>query len=419
MQFKLDAFLNPYLSAGANRVDAILTIQASGNSSTSPSRHTAAVGLILDTSGSMEGNRILSVKHATRKAIEMLDSDTWFFVAAFSDHATLISPLMQASMSNKLAADQRVERLEARGGTRMSTGLNMAKTEFRKIPNAIHYGLFLTDGKNHPDDETNLLNVLNECDGLFQCDCWGVGTDWEPKQLKNVASKLMGTADIIPQPAGIESVFGNAVTGAKGRSVRDVRLRLWTPKNAKIMSCKQMNPDIAILTTRGIAVAVQTKHYPIGAWGNETRDYYVAIELPHGDLGDEMLACRPSVVYLEDGIEIKVSGSPVVATWTDDESLSTRINEQVAHYTGQEELADRIHDGLEARAKGDVDVATKMLGKAAKIASESGNMDTVRRLSKVVDIVNAELGTVRLKPLVDKADEMDLDLASTRTARRK
>ena len=58
-----------------------------------------------------------------------------------------------------------------------------------------------------------------------------------------------------------------------------------------------------------------------------------------------------------------------------------------------------------------------MLGRAAKLAHDSGNEDTTRRLAKVVDIVDADGGTVRLKSKVNKADEMDLDLGSTRTAR--
>ena len=420
MQFKLEAFLNPYLPAGVSRVDAILTISADGSGVNSTfTKQQTTVGLILDISGSMEGNRILAVKHATRKAIEMLDPSTWFFVVAFSDHPTLVCPLAEASTTNKMVADQQVQRLEARGGTRMSSGLNLARAEFLKNPDSIHYALFLTDGKNHPDDESVLLNVLSQCEGQFQCDCWGVGTDWEPKQLKSVATKLLGNADIIPQPTGIEETFRKAISGAKGKTVGDVRLRLWTPKSAKIVTCKQMSPDIVILTDRGVQVDAQTRDFPTGAWGNETRDYYVAIQLSAGEVGDEMLACRHSIVYADAGQEIKISGPPVAASWTDDEGLSTRINEQVAHYTGQAELAETIQEGLEARAKGDIEVATRMLGRAAKIANESGNTDTVRRLAKVVDIVDVERGTVRLKSQVNKADEMDLDLGSTRTARRK
>lgn len=419
MQFQVDTFFNPYLPAGTSRTDAIVTVTASGDALTGATAAPSGgvVGLILDVSGSMEGDRIVAVKHATRKAIELLDEGAFFFVVAFSNYPTRVFGLAQATQANKAAADAQVRRLEARGKTDMSLGLNMALEEFSKKPDAIRYALFLTDGKNDQEDEKPLQAALQKCEGVFQCDCRGVGTDWQPHQLRLIAGRLLGTARIIAEPAGMGEDFRAAIQGALGRAVGDVRLRLWTPKSARILACKQMSPEIAVLTDRFAQVDGQTRDYPTGAWGGESRDYYVAIEMTAGDVGDEMLGCRASVVHGPPGAEIKVTGAPVVATWTDDEALSARINSQVAHYTGQEELAEAIQTGLEANARGDVDTATKMLGRAAKLAHESGNEDTTRRLSKVVDIVDADGGTVRLKSKVNKADEMDLDLGSTRTAR--
>jgi hypothetical protein len=107
----------------------------------------------------------------------------------------------------------------------------------------------------------------------------------------------------------------------------------------------------------------------------------------------------------------------VRAVWTNDENLSTRINREVAHYTGQAELADAIHDGLAARAVGDDDTATMKLGRAVQLAHETGNEDSVRLLQKVVDIENLETGTVRLRKQVADVDAMALDVRSTRTVR--
>ena len=132
-----------------------------------------------------------------------------------------------------------------------------------------------------------------------------------------------------------------------------------------------------------------------------------------------MLAARISLVYDDSGVDSYSQRARIIAAWTDDESLSTRMNEHVAHYTGQGELAEAIHKGLEMREKGYLDVATKLLGKAAKIAAESGNEETTVRLRKVVDIIDAKTGTVRLRKHVAKSDAMDLDLNSTHTARTK
>lgn len=96
---------------------------------------------------------------------------------------------------------------------------------------------------------------------------------------------------------------------------------------------------------------------------------------------------------------------------------STRINPQVAHYTGQAELAQVIQEGLEARKQGDFDSATAKLGRAVQLASASGNDETSKLLAKVVDVVDAASGTVRLKARVANADEMTLETRSTKTIR--
>ena len=109
--------------------------------------------------------------------------------------------------------------------------------------------------------------------------------------------------------------------------------------------------------------------------------------------------------------------SLVKAIWTDDEALSTRISPQVAHYTGQAELAQVIQEGLEARKAGDDVTATVKLGRAVQLANESGNEGTVRLLRKVVEVEDPATGTVRLKRDVEAVDEMELDTRSTRTVR--
>jgi LPS O-antigen subunit length determinant protein (WzzB/FepE family) len=72
---------------------------------------------------------------------------------------------------------------------------------------------------------------------------------------------------------------------------------------------------------------------------------------------------------------------------------------------------------LAAKAAGREDEATSKLGRAVQFANEAGNAEMTSRLKKVVEIDNAETGTVRLKKQVEKLDEMALDTASTKTTR--
>jgi hypothetical protein len=107
----------------------------------------------------------------------------------------------------------------------------------------------------------------------------------------------------------------------------------------------------------------------------------------------------------------------VLARWTDDTALSTKINPQVAHYTGQAELADVIQEGLKARDQGDLETATAKLGRAVQLANESGHEGTAKLLARVVDVVDAPTGTVRLKKQVAGVDAELTNVRSTKTVR--
>jgi von Willebrand factor type A C-terminal domain len=80
-------------------------------------------------------------------------------------------------------------------------------------------------------------------------------------------------------------------------------------------------------------------------------------------------------------------------------------------------LAGPIQDGLEARKQGDEETATAKLGRAVALAHQSGNEETAKLLAKVVNVVDAETGKVRLRKQIEDADEMALDTRSTKAVR--
>jgi hypothetical protein len=233
---------------------------------------------------------------------------------------------------------------------------------------------------------------------------------------------LLGTADIVAEPEGLAADFTAMMEKAMGKEVGDVSLRLWTPQGAEIQFVKQVAPAVEDLTERRTESPPRSGDYPTGSWGDESRDYHVCVRVPAAEVGHEMLAARVALIIREPsdpaGPPATTLGQGLIrAVWTDDLAASTRINPQVAHYTGQAELADVIQEGLQLRKDGDDAGATAKLGRAVQLAHSSGNDETAKLLSKVVDVEDAAAGTVRLKARVAEADEMTLETRSTKTVR--
>lgn len=425
--FRVDVYQNEYLHEGAREVNAIVTVTSDAPDTGGPTvgipSVAAAEVIIVDCSGSMDYPRgkMIAAKQATAAAIDALRDGVAFAVVAGTDQARMVYPpqgmLVPADARTRAAAKSAVNSLKAGGGTAIGRWLALANNLFAGHANAIRHAILLTDGRNEHEAPADLARTLSECEGVFVCDCRGVGTDWEVDELRKVATALLGTVDIVADPSGLAEDFRQMMSAAMSKAVADVVLRLWTPQGAGIKFVKQVAPEVADLTSRRVTAGNQVGDYPTGSWGTESRDYHVCVEVKPAGVGDVMLAGRVSLVRIGAGQDEVLGQGLVKATWTDDMVLSTRINPEVAHYTGQAELADVIQEGLEARKTGDLDTATAKLGRAVALATKSGNTDTAELLSKVVDIDDPVTGTVRLKAKVSDVDTMTLDTRSTKTSR--
>jgi hypothetical protein len=418
-RFTADTYQNEYLPLGASDVNAIVTVTSAVGDGAARQPDAAEI-VILDTSGSMgvPRSKMIAARAASAVAIDCIRDGVAFGVIAGWDRAGVVYPkptgaLATASEQTRTEAKDAVRAVKADGGTAIGSWLALAGELFTSSPGRVGHAILLTDGENQHETAEELDRVLASLEGQFQCDCRGVGTDWQVSELRRIASTLLGTVDIIADPADMADDFRAMIETAMGKATDNVSLRLWTPQGATVGLVRQVAPTIEELTDRALATGPLAADYPTGTWGQESRDYQLCITVAPREIGEEMLAGRVSLVENDEVL----AQALIKAIWTDDEQRSTQINRQVAHYTGQAKLAEAIQDGLEARKAGDVATATVKLGRAVQLAAESGNEGTMRLLAAVVDVVDAPAGTVRLKSAVADADEMALDPRSTKTVR--
>ncbi|HEY3263461.1 MAG TPA: VWA domain-containing protein [Pseudonocardiaceae bacterium] len=424
-EFTVEVFQNEYLPEDGSEVNAIVTVTATGGPAARAAPDAAEV-VIIDTSGSMDypPTKLRAAKQAAAAAVDALRDGVRFAVVGGSHVARPIYPargLVAAGAGTRAAAKLALATVRADGGTVIGEWLLLAGKLLAECPHAIKHAILLTDGRNQHQRPEELDKILDGCRGAFTCDCRGIGTDWEVGELRRVSTALLGTVDIVAEPALLAADFTAMTAAVMGKRLAEVNLRLWTPQGATVRLVKQVAPEMLDLTDRRTETGPRTADYPTGAWGAESRDYHVCVRVPPAGVGDRMLAGRISMVVpgggATDGADTVLAQGNVLAVWTDDEALSTRINRQVAHYTGQGELAEAIQQGLAARRAGDVQTATARLGRAVALATELGNDDTARLLARVVEVEDPVTGTVRLRSRVATVDEMTLDTRSTKTAR--
>ncbi|MEI5676638.1 MULTISPECIES: vWA domain-containing protein [unclassified Nocardioides] len=420
-EFTAAVYQNEFLPDGGTDVNAIVTVSCTG-AGTAGQTGAGSAGeiIIVDTSGSMGPQTMAAAKQAAQAALAEIVDGTYFAVIAGSDRAMLAYPqvssgpgMVPMDAASREAASRAIANFHGSGGTAISTWLDLAGTLFASVAEVTQrHAILLTDGENR-EQPGNLDAAIKRATGYFQCDCRGAGTDWQVDEVRRISQALLGTVDIIPTPDQMQAQFEEIMRASMSRGVADAQLRIWAPQGSQVLFVRQVSPSVEDLTARRTEVNALTGAYPTGAWSDESRDYHVAVRVAAKAIGQEQLAAR---VQLAVGDQVMAQGL-VKATWSGDSGLTARIDQQVAHYTGQTELAAMIQEGLQAKASGDEATATTKLGRAVQLAAETGNDEATSKLRKVVDIDDEKEGTVRLKRAVDKADEMALDTASTKTTR--
>lgn len=413
--FTSQVFQNQFLPAGAQQVNAVVRITSDGKGAGTSQQK--VVGLIVDRSGSMDENgKIRAAREALEAAIKALPEspNCFFFVIAGHDYGEVVVPLQESNAENKRTAIAKIKSIIANNGTDFGKWLSAAAAEFKKMPGAIRQAILLTDGKRTGSDE-EFIRALNACESVFQIDSRGVGKDFIPEELRKIQDKLGGTIDMIKQPQDMAKDFEAIIAKVGGLASSDVSIQIWVPAGAKVKLVKQVSPSILDITDKAQAgTNAQTQSWLTGAWGEESRDYHIIVEVVAGAVGQKKLAGRVTVTHKEGGVEQKVTEAQLIGEWTDDEAKSAVINKEVANYTGQAELATAIQEGLAAQANGDEATATEKLTRAVKLAQETGNEGTMKLLSKVV--TQETDGTVRLNK-ASKEELVELDTRSTRTQR--
>ena len=140
--------------------------------------------------------KIRSVRMATAAAIEALPDGTWFAIVRANHDAQVVYPLhgglVRKTPETMTAVHRALRLLWPEGGTAMGRWLVAARELFALRPGAIAHAILLTDGHNEGETPDDLAMAIERCVGRFQCDCRGVGDDWEVEELRRISSAPAG-----------------------------------------------------------------------------------------------------------------------------------------------------------------------------------------------------------------------------------
>jgi Ca-activated chloride channel homolog len=169
------------------------------------------VTFVVDTSGSMDGEKIEQARQTLRYCIAQLRPADRFNIVRFSTTTrALFDDLTTASAENVERAGRFIDRLEAAGGTAIEAALDKALSQSID-PDRPHFVIFITDGLPTVG-ETNaetLIAQVGERNGNTRIFTFGVGYDVDTRLLDRVAALNGGLSDYVRPTEDIQVSVAN------------------------------------------------------------------------------------------------------------------------------------------------------------------------------------------------------------------
>jgi uncharacterized protein with von Willebrand factor type A (vWA) domain len=123
-------------------------------------KQSAALVLLIDRSGSMQGAKLDSAKAAALAAVDALAPDDQVAIIAFDSNTTTYVPLQRAGERKSIAMG--IGRIQAGGGTAFLPALRAAYTMLKPLKLAHRHVILMSDGESPSDDIAELVHDMSE-----------------------------------------------------------------------------------------------------------------------------------------------------------------------------------------------------------------------------------------------------------------
>ena len=344
----------------------------------------------------MAGEKLRYLKEAAKHIVNRLGPEDLLSIVIFDDQDPAELVLPSSSVSDHERIKSRIDTIQERGGTHMSTGMQLGLCELQKGHNVdrVSNMLLLTDGQTWEDEE-RCRELANQCrqEGIpiFALG-FGIGSnsDWDPQLLEALAQHSGGEWMIIDKPEEVIPIFEKTLRSMQGTAVTNAQLTMRMVEGVEPRTVWRVIPVISRLGHQAVS-------------SHDIQVFLGDIQYDPGQavLADLMLPSRSPGNYrmIQADITYDVPGTgltgqrtsiDVIVPFTEDATMSTKIDGRLMNMI-ERVVAHKLQtQALDEAAAGDVGRATQRLRAAATRLLELGEKDMALQATQQADKIEQD-----------------------------
>ncbi|MEI9901289.1 MAG: VWA domain-containing protein [Hyphomicrobium sp.] len=324
--------------------------------------------IVIDRSGSMQGDRIAAAKEGARVALKRLSSDDKVALVAYNHEVEVLSPAAPLRNSREKLIEA-IDGLRSDGTTALHAGVKEGGRQVEEYlsENSVNRVILLSDGlanvgPSSPGDLAELGRKL--ASKGISVSTIGLGLDYNEDLMQRLAAASDGNHVFVERPSDLAEIFDREFGDALSISARDITI---------IIECKAGFTPKRILGRDGSIEGgkVTLKLNQLQA-GNER---YVVVELTaadaHGEGAADVADVRVTYTDLDSGKAAGVAAKPTVRFSSNAKDVEDSLNKPVMSQVTQQIATENSEQAVDLRDKGDVDGARKVLQENARYLKRS------------------------------------------------
>ena len=379
------------LLAGQNETLAMVEIKASEGVDTT--RSAVSLAIVVDASGSMRGDKMEHAQESAHRLIDQLQQGDRITVISYDTRVTTHLASFEIG-ADRAVAHVAVDRIEARGNTCISCGIEAGYAALHDAPYAhVRRVVMLSDG-NANRGTTDSDSLGEQAATALQASrsvtsTIGIGTDYNEEILSAISAGGSGAFYFLPDPASISTILERELASLASTVATNVAVELRPGLGATLGDSSSLGA-----TQEGNALLFNLGQVSAG----DIRRLVVPIQL---EVGAEGAVVHGTATFTPVGSEsVAVEMVGLVMRTDDPEAADTSRNNAVLEHAERLEAAADIELAIQEFRSGDTDAARDRLSRRQRQLNESASAFAAPTLS-------AEAAEV--DELLDALEEEDMD----------
>ena len=353
------------------------------------------IALVLDTSGSMGGQKIQKARAAADYLLRVLNANDRLSLVTYNTHVAIQFPLTAVTHANRQWMASRIHNIYASGMTNLAGGLDIGVRQLTQVSerNAVSRVILISDGlANVGITAPSSLNGMAAAARRRRASVttMGVGLQFNELLLQSMAEYGGGRYHYISRARDLVAIFRQEVQGAQAIVATSLNLQVTGCAGCRIESV----PGYAIHRRAGSAiVAVRDLA------GGETMKALVKVRLPHATPGNREIGL--SLSYNASRLKnrsFQQRGRVRFNVTADRAKVHRTIDSRVAGRVARVHANQLANRAMKAYQFGNTIVAGQLLRRAATTLRSHARRYKKRTFSFEADSLSAAAVRVRAAP---------------------